>query len=57
MNRIYQGRVGKVEIPNPGDKENLWQMLSINFQLSSINFSRPHHELFQGAVNFCQWLN
>jgi hypothetical protein len=25
MNRIYQGRVSKVEILKPGDKENPWQ--------------------------------
>jgi hypothetical protein len=25
MNRICQGRVSKVEIPKPGDKENPWQ--------------------------------
>jgi len=25
---------------------------SINFQLSTIKFPRPHHELFQDAANF-----
>jgi len=48
MNRIYQGRVSKVEIP--GDKENPWQPL--DYWLSNIGHSAkpPHHELFQDAV-------
>ena len=45
MNRIYQGRVSKVEIP--GDKENPWQPLP-NWQ----DILWQHHELFQDAVNF-----
>jgi len=45
MNRIYQGRVSKVEIP--GDKENPWQLLP-NWQ----DILWQHHELFQDAVNF-----
>src|SRR5579884_2944069 len=47
MNRIYQGRVTKVEIPNPGDKENPWKPLD--------NWPERlwrHHELFQEAVNY-----
>ena len=43
MNRIYQGRVSKVEIP--GDKENPWQPLP-NWQ----DIRWQHHELFQDAV-------
>jgi hypothetical protein len=46
MNRIYQGRVSKVEIPKPGDKENPWQPLP-NWQ----DLLWQHHELFQDAVN------
>jgi hypothetical protein len=45
MNRIYQGRVSKVEIP--GDKENPWQPLP-NWQ----DILWHHHELFQDAVNY-----
>jgi len=45
MNRIYQGRVSKVEIP--GDKENPWQPLP-NWQ----DILWQHHELFQDAVNY-----
>ena len=45
MNRIYQGRVSKVEIP--GDKENPWQPLS-NWQ----DLLWQHHQLFQDAVNY-----
>jgi len=47
MNRIYQGRVSKVEIPKPGDKENPWQPLP-NWQ----DILWKHHELFQDAVNY-----
>ena len=47
MNRIYQGRVSKVEIPKPGDKENPWQPLP-NWQ----DAVWRHHELFQDAVNY-----
>ena len=47
MNRIYQGRVSKVEIPKPGDQENPWQPLP-DWQ---DNLWR-HHELFQDAVNY-----
>jgi hypothetical protein len=47
MNRIYQGRVSKVEIPKPGDKENSWQPLP-NWQ----DILWQHHELFQDAVNY-----
>lgn len=47
MNRIYQGRVSKVEIPKPGDKENPWQPLP-NWQ----DILWQHHELFQDAVNY-----
>jgi hypothetical protein len=47
MNRIYQGRVSKVEIPKPGDKENPCQPLP-NWQ----DILWQHHELFQDAVNF-----
>ncbi|MGP8198916.1 MAG: hypothetical protein ACLQU4_05370 [Limisphaerales bacterium] len=47
MNRIYQGRVSRVEIPNPGDKENPWQPLP-NWQ----DILWQHHELFQDAVNY-----
>jgi len=45
MNRIYQGRVSKVEIL--GDEENPWQPLP-NWQ----DILWRHHELFQNAVNF-----
>jgi hypothetical protein len=50
MNRIYQGRVSKVEIFT-GDKENPGQPLG--YWLSNIGHSAkpPHHELFQDAVN------
>ena len=47
MNRIYQGRVSKVEIPKPGDKANPWQPLP-NWQ----DILWQHHELFQDAVNY-----
>jgi hypothetical protein len=47
MNRIYQGRVSKVEIPKPGDKDNPWQPLP-NWQ----DILWQHHELFQDAVNY-----
>jgi hypothetical protein len=47
MNRIYQGRVSKVEIPKPGDKENPWKPLP-NWQ----DILWQHHELFQDAVNY-----
>jgi hypothetical protein len=47
MNRIYQGRVSKVEIPNPGDKGKPWQPLP-NWQ----DILWQHHELFQDAVNY-----
>src|SRR5208282_2299030 len=45
MNRIYQGRVSKVDIP--GDKENPWQPLP-NWQ----DILWQHHQLFQDAVNY-----
>jgi hypothetical protein len=57
MNRIYQGRVSKVEIPKPGDKKNPWQPLP-NWQDILPVAPKPseggwqHHELFQDAVNF-----
>jgi len=47
MNRIYQGRVSKVEIPNPSDQENPWQLLP-NWP----GALWQHHELFQDAVNY-----
>ena len=47
MNRIYQGRVSKVEIPKPGDKENPWQPLP-NWQDALWH----HHKLYQDAVNY-----
>ena len=46
MNRIYQGRVSKVEILT-GDKENPWQPLE-NWQ----DILWHHHQLFQDAVNY-----
>jgi len=46
MNRIYQGRVSKVDIFT-GDKENPWQPLP-NWQ----DILWQHHQLFQDAVNF-----
>ena len=45
MNRIYQGRVSKVEIP--GGKETPWQPLP-NWQ----DILWHHHQLFQDAVNY-----
>jgi hypothetical protein len=63
MNRIYQGRVSKVEIlsilsASTGERnkvrcrnQNPWQTPSINFQLLTINFSRPRRESFQDVVN------
>jgi hypothetical protein len=47
MNRIYQGRVSKVEIPNPGDKEHPWQLLP-----NGQDILCQHHQLFQDAVNY-----
>ena len=49
MNRIYQGRVSNVEIPDGKDN---WQPLG--YWLFRIGHSaKPmHHELFQDAVNF-----
>jgi IS605 OrfB family transposase len=47
MNRIYQGRISKVEIPKPGDKDNPWQPLA-DWQ----DKLWLHHELFQDAVNY-----
>ena len=47
MNRIYQGRVNKVEILKPGDKENPLQ-LPLNWQ----DALWQHQELFQDAGNF-----
>jgi hypothetical protein len=46
MSRIYQGRASKVEIPNPGDKANPWQLLP-----DWSEKLRQHHKLFQDAVN------
>jgi len=53
MNRIYQGRVSKVEIP--GDKENPWQPLPNWQDILPVAPKRSeggwqHHELFQDAV-------
>ncbi len=47
MNRIYQGRVNKVEISNPGDKETPWKPLE-----NGQDILWQHHELFQDAVNY-----
>ncbi len=46
MNRIYQGRVSKVEIAT-GDKANPWQSLE-NWQSTLWQ----HHEIFQDAINY-----
>jgi hypothetical protein len=46
MNRIYQGRVSKVEI-STGNKEKPWQPLD-NWQ----SILWQHHQLFQDAVNY-----
>ncbi len=54
MNRIYQGRVSKVEIPT-GDKENPWQPLDPDPKIAREKWQSllwQHHELFQDAVNF-----
>ena len=56
MNRIYQGRVSKVEIPKPGDKENPWQPLPNWHDILPVTPKRSeggwqHHALFQDAVN------
>ena len=49
MNRIYQGRVSNVEIPDGEDEQDnpKWQPLD-NWQ----DIFRQHHELFQDAVNY-----
>ncbi len=52
MNRIYQGRVTKVQILKPGTKGNKpedWTELDKNTWQSAL---WQHHELFQDAVNF-----
>ncbi len=55
MNRIYQGRVSKVEISKPGDKENLWQPFDPDPEIARKKWEDAlwnHHELFQDAVNY-----
>lgn len=49
MNRIYQGRVSNVEIPDGKDDQgnHKWKPLD-NWQ----NILWQHHELFQDAVNY-----
>jgi hypothetical protein len=52
MNRIYQGRVSKVEIP--GDKENPWQPLQNWQDILPVAPKRSegrwqHQEFFQDA--------
>lgn len=49
MNRIYQGRVTQVEVPDGQDKEGnpKWRLLD-NWQ----DALWRHHELFQDAVNY-----
>ena len=46
VNRIYQGRIVKVELKNNTDWEEYknWQSLLLN-----------HHEIFQDAVNYLYW--
>lgn len=57
MNRIYQGRVSQVEISgilsaSNGERIKVrCRIHSLNFQLSTLNFLGPHHDLFQDAVN------
>ena len=51
MNRIYQGRVTKVEIPNGKDADGkpLWKELpKAEWQQALWH----HHQLFQDAVNY-----
>ena len=55
MNRIYQGRVSKVEIPNPGDKENPWQPLDPDPKVARTKWQAllwRHHEMFQDDVDY-----
>jgi len=54
MNRIYQGRVSKVETFT-GDKENLWQPLDPDPKIAREKWQSllwQHHELFQTDVNY-----
>jgi hypothetical protein len=58
MNRIYQGRVTKVEIPNPDpstQKDQPWIPLSkkpAEAKTLGENLLWEHHQLFQDAVNY-----
>lgn len=52
MNRIYQGRASKVEIPDGKDK---WKPLDPNPSTARTKWQDAlwqHHELFQDAVNY-----
>ena len=53
MNRIYQGRVSKVEIP--GDKENPWRPLDSDPKKAREKWQAllwQHHQMFQDDVNY-----
>lgn len=47
MNRIYQGRVTKVEVPNP-DKEAAEKWIKLEDGEAAL---WRHHEVFRDAVN------
>ncbi len=52
MNRIYQGRVSNVEIPDGKDN---WKPLDPDPKIARDKWQAllwRHHELFQDAVNF-----
>jgi hypothetical protein len=59
MNRIYQGRVSKVEIPDGKDEQGNPRWKKLDAGESALPVApKPseggwqHHELFQDAVNF-----
>jgi hypothetical protein len=49
MNRIYQGRVSKVEIPDGKDEHGKPKWKRLDAGESAL---WQHHELFQDAVSF-----